>query len=82
MYITIINLLFALGDPSPSVTWWRDKSLLDDTFYRASERYVRNELVILELRRSDLMVELMCQSSNTNLIPPLSESIKIDINCK
>ncbi|GFT40207.1 nephrin [Nephila pilipes] len=70
------------GDPSPSVTWWRDRSLLDDTFYRASQNYVRNELVILELRRTDLLVELTCQASNTNLTRPLIELIKIDLNLR
>ncbi|CAL1260781.1 unnamed protein product [Larinioides sclopetarius] len=70
------------GDPSPSVTWWRDSSLLDDTFYRASTNYVRNELVILELRRTDLMVELTCQASNTNLTRPLVENIKINLNLR
>ncbi|GFR16428.1 nephrin [Trichonephila clavata] len=70
------------GDPSPSVTWWRDRSLLDDTFYRASQNYVRNELVILELRRTDLLVELTCQASNTDLMLPLIENIKIDLNLR
>ncbi|XP_035207453.1 nephrin-like [Stegodyphus dumicola] len=70
------------GSPSPSVTWWRNKSLLDDTFNQASQSYIRNELVILELRRSDLLVELTCQASNTNLTKPLSESIQIDLNLR
>ncbi|GIY35767.1 hypothetical protein CEXT_356911, partial [Caerostris extrusa] len=69
-------------DPSPSVTWWRGRSLLDEKIYRASQNYVRNELVILELRRTDLLVELTCQASNTNLTRPLVEHIKIDLNCK
>ncbi|KAG8191269.1 hypothetical protein JTE90_003280 [Oedothorax gibbosus] len=70
------------GNPSPSVTWWRDRLLLDDTFYRASTSYIRNELVVLELRRTDLLVELTCQVSNTNLTKPLAEKIQIDLNLK
>nr|XP_015925746.2 hemicentin-1 isoform X2 [Parasteatoda tepidariorum] len=70
------------GNPSPSVTWWRDKSLLDDTFSRTSQSFVRNEYVFLELRRSDLMAQLTCEASNTNLTQPLREQIRIDLNLK
>ncbi|GBM14907.1 hypothetical protein AVEN_213256-1 [Araneus ventricosus] len=68
------------GNPAPIVTWSKDGSLIDDTYFRTSQGSVRNELVILELKRSDFMVELTCQASNTNLTQPINASVKIDLN--
>ncbi|PRD30157.1 UNVERIFIED_CONTAM: hypothetical protein NCL1_27267 [Trichonephila clavipes] len=73
---------FLTGNPAPIVTWWRDGSLIDDTYFRTSQGFVRNELVILALRRSDFMVELTCQASNTNLTSPINASVRIDLNSK
>ncbi|XP_055937880.1 nephrin-like [Argiope bruennichi] len=70
------------GNPAPIVTWWKDGSLIDDTYFRTSQGFVRNELVILELKRSDFMVELICQASNTNLTQPINASVRIDLNMK
>ncbi|KAG8191263.1 hypothetical protein JTE90_003274 [Oedothorax gibbosus] len=70
------------GNPAPIVTWWKDGSLLDDTYFRTSQGFVRNELVIMELKRSDFMTELTCQASNTNFTNPINASVRIDINMK
>ncbi|XP_035231183.1 nephrin-like isoform X2 [Stegodyphus dumicola] len=70
------------GNPAPIVTWWREGALLDDTYFRTSQGLVRNELVIMELKRSDFMVELTCKASNTNLTEPINASIRIDLNMK
>lgn len=70
------------GNPAPIVSWWRSGSLLDDSYFRTSQGFVRNELIIMELRRSEYMAELTCQASNTNLTDPISASVRIDLNMK
>ncbi|XP_015911247.1 kin of IRRE-like protein 3 [Parasteatoda tepidariorum] len=70
------------GNPAPLVTWWKNGNMIDDTYFRTSKGFVRNELELEAFRRSDFMVELSCQASNTNLTDPLSASIRIDLNMK
>ncbi|XP_054713696.1 nephrin-like [Uloborus diversus] len=70
------------GSPSPAVTWWRDSILLDDTFFITTQGYVRNEMTLTRLRRSDLMAFLSCQASNNNLTVPTSNSVSLDLNLK
>lgn len=78
-YNFVINFHSA-GNPAPIVTWWRSGALLDDTYFRTSQGFVRNELIITELKRSDYMVEFTCQASNTNLTDPVNASVRIDLN--
>lgn len=70
------------GDPSPSVTWWQDSSLLDDSFSSMENGIVRNELHLPKLERSDLMTGLACQASNTNLTVPTIGTVTLDMNVK
>ena len=70
------------GDPSPEVTWWRGTALLDDTYNVTPQGFVRNELFLFELRRSDLLAEFTCQATNTNLTKPKTTAVRVDINCK
>ncbi|XP_054711449.1 nephrin-like [Uloborus diversus] len=70
------------GNPSPIVTWSKEGALVDDTYFRTAQGFVRNELVVLELRRSDFMVEYTCKASNTNLTQPINASVRIDLNMK
>lgn len=68
------------GIPSPSVTWWRGSSLLDDSYFNTSDGAVRNELLLPRLHRFDLMAVITCQASNTNLTSPSTTSVKMDLN--
>ena len=71
------------GRPQPVVTWWRDHALMADTFSTLPGGYkVENELVISDLRRSDLHSILTCQAANNNISVPVSTSVKLDMNCK
>ncbi|XP_054716503.1 nephrin-like [Uloborus diversus] len=70
------------GDPSPEVTWWRGTTLLDDSFNVTPQGFVRNELFLFELRRSDLLAEYTCQANNTNLTRPKTTAVRIDINLR
>ncbi|GIY69677.1 nephrin [Caerostris extrusa] len=51
-------------------------------FSQTSQGYVRNELPLPKLHRSDLLVTYSCQATNTNLTVPVSASVTIDINRK
>lgn len=77
-----MNVFSFSGIPSPIVTWWRESILVDETYSQTTQGYVRNELVLPKLHRSDLLVTYTCQAVNTNLTVPVSSSITIDINCK
>ncbi|XP_076304629.1 uncharacterized protein LOC143222244 [Tachypleus tridentatus] len=68
------------GDPTPTVTWWKDSSLLDDDYYVTPGGAVRNELLINRLQRDFLMSVLTCEASNSNLSMPVSKSVTLDLN--
>ncbi|KAH7985111.1 hypothetical protein HPB52_024317 [Rhipicephalus sanguineus] len=57
------------GDPPPEALWFRDG-------------VVRNELRLGPLRRRDLLAEVVCSASNTNLTEPLTSSLRLDLNLK
>jgi hypothetical protein len=63
------------------VTWWRDHALLDDSF-EALNHKVSNDLVVTDLRRSDLHTIFTCQATNNNISVPVSTSVKLDMQCK
>ncbi|PRD34914.1 UNVERIFIED_CONTAM: hypothetical protein NCL1_13148 [Trichonephila clavipes] len=71
------------GKPRPTVTWWREYSLLDDTYlFIPGDNLVRNELKIPELKRHDLLAVLTCQASNNNITVPASTTVTLDLNRK
>ena len=69
------------GRPSPSVTWWRDHHLVDDSFLTDTGYKVTNQLVIPDITRHDLHSIFTCQASNNNVSVPVSTSVKLDITC-
>ncbi|KAG8184073.1 hypothetical protein JTE90_006710 [Oedothorax gibbosus] len=68
------------GDPSPNVTWWRGAALYDDDFNVIKRRFVRNEIFLERVTRSDLMAEYTCKASNTPLAKPKTATIQLDLN--
>lgn len=74
-------LLFS-GEPLPSVTWWKGNILIDDSYNVTPQEVVRNEVLLVDLQRSDLLVDIICQASNTNLTKPRTAIIMIDLNRK
>lgn len=78
----IIGTHIFTGQPTPSVTWWRESVLLDDTYDILNDDVIRNELLISSLQRHDLMAVFTCQASNNNVSVPSSASVTVDMNCK
>ena len=70
------------GNPTPTLVWLKDGSLLDDSWSVTPQGIIRNELVITRLRRSDLMSHLTCQALNSNLTKPTIATITLDLNCE
>lgn len=67
------------GRPSPSVTWWRDHHLVDETFNTDTQYKVTNQMTIKNVQRADLHSIFTCQASNNNVSVPVSTSVKLDI---
>ncbi|XP_022258822.1 kin of IRRE-like protein 3 [Limulus polyphemus] len=70
------------GKPRPSVTWWKEEILLDDSYTFKPNDVVDNELIITKAKREDLMSVLTCKASNSNITVPGSVSITLDLNLK
>ena len=70
------------GSPKPSVTWWREGSIFDDSYKETEYGVVINRMHYSGLRREDLGSKFVCQASNTNSTPPVSQEVHISLNCK
>lgn len=70
------------GKPRPSLTWWRESVLLDDSYEVTATGTTRNELEIQALQRHDLMAVFSCQASNNNISAPVYSQVTVDLNCK
>ncbi|XP_053204377.1 protein turtle homolog B-like isoform X2 [Panonychus citri] len=71
------------GKPRPTLTWWRESVLLDDSYEIISTSgsgLIRNILEIPVLQRHDLMAVLTCQASNNNISSPQVSSVTVDLN--
>ncbi|XP_077302331.1 contactin-3-like [Arctopsyche grandis] len=68
------------GTPLPTVEWWRDDILLDSSDTSSAYPMVKaNQLIIQNLQRYNRGATYVCKASNTNLIPPVSSSVTIDM---
>ncbi|XP_076355350.1 cell adhesion molecule CEACAM5-like [Tachypleus tridentatus] len=77
-----LGCLASGGKPPPAVTWWKDSVQIDNSFRKIQELEVRNDYILQELKRDDLLAKLTCQASNNNLTSPLVATVTIDINLK
>ncbi|CAG2107347.1 unnamed protein product [Medioppia subpectinata] len=69
------------GKPTPSLTWWRESVLLDDSYEMIGNGgSVRNQLEIQSLQRHDLMAVFTCQASNNNISMPTYTTVSVDLN--
>ncbi|RWS23969.1 protein turtle B-like protein [Leptotrombidium deliense] len=70
------------GKPRPSLVWWRDFTVIDDTFEYNDKDVTTNQVTIPSLARHHLLSIFMCQAINNNITVPSSTSITLDLNLK
>ncbi|XP_060805169.1 nephrin [Amyelois transitella] len=70
------------GDPKPRVTWYLENTVIDDSFELNSDGTTSNNLTFPNIGRQHLNARLVCQASNTNLAPPETKVLILDINLK
>ncbi|XP_049877569.1 nephrin-like [Pectinophora gossypiella] len=70
------------GDPRPRVTWYLENTVIDDSFEQRSDGVTVNTLTFPNVGRQHLNARLVCQASNTNLAPPLTKLLILDINLR
>lgn len=66
------------GRPKPTVRWWRGERLLEGRQVE-TDRDVRAQLVLATLTRDDLHSRLTCQAANTQVAPPVSAVVRLDL---
>ena len=66
----------------PSVRWYMDDKLLDETYQQTFEGVVKNDLTIRRLERVHTQSKLRCLASNNNLTRPVETSLQLKMLCK
>lgn len=70
------------GRPKPKVIWYWENTVIDDSFDIRPDGVSVNHLKFPNVGRQHLHSRLICQASNTNLVPPVTRVAVLDINLK
>ncbi|XP_068619221.1 neural cell adhesion molecule 2-like [Battus philenor] len=70
------------GVPRPRVTWFLENVVIDDSYEQRPDGVTLNTLTFPNVGRQHLNARLVCQASNTNLAPPETKVLILDINLK
>ena len=70
------------GQPRPTLTWFRDYTVIDDSFEYNEKDVALNQLTITALQRHHLLSIFTCQAVNNNITIPASTSVTLDLNCE
>ncbi|KAI8129944.1 hypothetical protein FF38_11844 [Lucilia cuprina] len=70
------------GRPHPNVTWYLDNTVIDESFEHRPDGKTVNHLSYPNIGRQHLNARLVCMASNTNLTPPNSKVVILDVNLK
>ncbi|XP_076064918.1 synaptogenesis protein syg-2-like isoform X2 [Oratosquilla oratoria] len=68
------------GRPSPNVTWYLDRQVIDDEVELTTDSEVRNLVKLSPLRRENLNDVFQCSASNNLVTSPASTSVRIDMH--
>lgn len=71
------------GKPLPKLTWYLDNTVIDESYhYNAENGLTVNHLVYAKIGRQHLKARLICQASNTNLMPPQTRLLILNVQRK
>ncbi|KYN36889.1 Myelin-associated glycoprotein [Trachymyrmex septentrionalis] len=80
-----VNLICEVrgGKPPPKLTWYLDNTVIDESYhYDTQGRLTVNHLAYPKIGRQHLQARLICQASNTNLVPPQTRLLVLEMNLK
>lgn len=80
-----VNLICEVrgGKPLPNLTWYLDNTVIDESYHYDTQRGLTvNHLAYPKIGRQHLKARLICQASNTNLVPPQTRLLILDVNRK
>lgn len=60
--------------------WYLENTIIDDSFEQKADGVTVNSLTFPSVGRQHLNARLICQASNTNLAPPQTKLLILDIN--
>ncbi|KPJ17689.1 Titin [Papilio machaon] len=70
------------GDPKPRLTWYLENTVIDDSYELQRDGVTINTLTFPSIGRQHLNARLICQASNTNLAPPQTKLLILEINLR
>ncbi|CAH2217743.1 jg15076 [Pararge aegeria aegeria] len=71
-----------ISDPRPALVWYLENTIIDDSFEQKPDGITVNSLTFPSIGRQHLNARLICQASNTNLAPPQTKLLILDINLR
>jgi len=80
-----VNLICEVrgGKPPPKLTWYLDNTVIDESYhYDIQGGLTVNHLAYPKIGRQHLQARLICQASNTNLVPPQARLLILEMNRK
>lgn len=80
-----VNLICEVrgGRPPPKLTWYLENTVIDESYrYNAETGLTVNLLSYPKVGRQHLKARLICEASNTNLVPPQTRLVILDMNRK
>lgn len=80
-YFFLLSIVSA-GKPKPSLIWYLDNTVIDESFEQRSDGVTVNHLSYPNIGRQHVNARFVCIASNTNLMPPNSKVLVIDVNRK
>lgn len=75
-------IYLSIGRPRPNVTWYLENTVIDESFETRKDGITVNHLSYPNIGRQHLNARLVCVASNTNLTPPNSKAVILDVNCE
>ncbi|XP_021945130.1 nephrin isoform X2 [Folsomia candida] len=70
------------GQPRPTLKWWLNEEMIGGAWVERNDGVIVNTLTHPNLQRKNLGSKFVCQASNTNLQPPKSASVIVNLNLR